>query len=250
MASIGENAFVACSGLAAITIPENVTNISANAFHGAGLTTVTIPSGVTSMGEDSFECPNLTNATISSGITAIGDYAFEYCTSLTSIMIPDTVTNIGAGAFNNCRSLVSVTIPANVTNIDDDAFEYCTSLLSVFLKGNAPAVALSSFFNDLFATAFYLPGTTGWGSTFGELPAFQWNAQVQIAGTSFGVMGNQFGINVTGNANTPIVLEACTNLAHPVWFPLQNLTLTNGSGFFSEPLQTNNSCCYYRLRSP
>jgi hypothetical protein len=46
------------------------------------------------------------------------------------------------------------------------------------------------------------------------------------------------------------VVEACTNLASPVWVPLQTNSLTNGSFYFSEPLQTNVSGRYYRVVSP
>jgi hypothetical protein len=45
-------------------------------------------------------------------------------------------------------------------------------------------------------------------------------------------------------------VEACTNLATPVWTPLQTLTLTNGSFYFTEPFQTNSAARYYRISSP
>jgi hypothetical protein len=61
---------------------------------------------------------------------------------------------------------------------------------------------------------------------------------------------NQFGFNITGTSNIPIVVEACTNLASPVWTARQSLTLTNGLFYFSEPLQTNGSGRYFRIRSP
>ena len=64
------------------------------------------------------------------------------------------------------------------------------------------------------------------------------------------VQNNQFGFNVTGTVNIPIVIEACTNLANPVWTPLLTGTLTNGLLYFSEPLQTNLSGRYYRISSP
>jgi len=61
---------------------------------------------------------------------------------------------------------------------------------------------------------------------------------------------NQFGFNVTGTANITIVLEACTNLASPVWVPLLNGMLTNGSFYFSDPDWANYSGRFYRFRSP
>ena len=55
------------------------------------------------------------------------------------------------------------------------------------------------------ATVYYLPGTTGWGSTFGGVPAVLWNPQAN----SFSFTGGQFGFNLTGPTNAVIVVEAC-----------------------------------------
>ena len=75
-------------------------------------------------------------------------------------------------------------------------------------------------------------------------------APIQTSGTNFGVRSNQFGFNITGTPYIPIVVEASTNLAGPVWIPIQTLTLTSGMVYFSEPLQTNSSGRYYRISSP
>jgi len=56
--------------------------------------------------------------------------------------------------------------------------------------------------------------------------------------------------NGISTANIPIMVEACTDLTTSVWTPLQILTLTNGLFYFSEPVQTNSSGRYYRIRSP
>jgi hypothetical protein len=52
-----------------------------------------------------------------------------------------------------------------------------------------------------------------------------------------------------GTNNIPIMLEACTNLASPVWVPLLSLTLSN-SFYFSDPQWTNYSARYYGLGFP
>jgi hypothetical protein len=93
---------------------------------------------------------------------------------------------------------------------------------------------------------YYLPGTTGWGTTFDGVPAVLWNPQAQTSDGSFGVQSNQFGFNITGTTNIPVVVEACTNVSNPNWLPLLNCTLTNGIVYFSDPRWTNYPSRFYR----
>jgi hypothetical protein len=106
------------------------------------------------------------------------------------------------------------------------------------------------FLDDNNATVYYLPGTTGWSNTFAGLPAMLWNPLFQASGPSFGVQSNQFGFNITWASGQTIVVEACTNLANPVWIPLETVTLTNGTFYFSDPQWTNYPGRYYRISSP
>jgi hypothetical protein len=76
-----------------------------------------------------------------------------------------------------------------------------------------------------------------------------WNPLIETADGSFGVRTNQFGFNITGTTNIPIVVQAADNLAHPVWTSLQSLTLTNGSYYFSEPFQPASPARLYRITS-
>jgi hypothetical protein len=106
------------------------------------------------------------------------------------------------------------------------------------------------FADDNYATVYYLPGTTNWGSTFGGLPAVLWNPQVQTSAVSFGVRTNRFGFAIAGTSNLTIVVETCTNLANAQWSPVGTITLTGGSCYFSDPQWTNYTRRFYRLRSP
>jgi hypothetical protein len=147
------------------------------------------------------------------------------------------------------------TVPKSVTNIGYEAFEFAFYLRKIYFTGNAPSLGASAFANSGYVTVYYLPGTTGWGPTYGGLLAVLWNPQAQTGDGKFGVQTNQFGFNIAGSSNLVMVVEASTNLFNPVWTALSTNTLntfigTNGTSYFSDPQWTNYPGRYYRLRSP
>ena len=77
---IGDNAFIDCTELTSVTIPDGVTSIDEAAFLGCtSLTSVTIPDSVTSIKSKAFfNCTSLKSVTIPASVTNIGDYALEY----------------------------------------------------------------------------------------------------------------------------------------------------------------------------
>ncbi len=154
-------------------------------------------------------------------VSSIEVGAFYGCTSLTSVTIPDSVTEIGYGAFGGCTSLTSITIGTGVTGIEGAGFSGCACVTGVYFKGNAPG-DLGEY---LFARAdraivYYLPGTTGWGPTFGGRPTALWRPAVEINDSNFGVRTNQFGFTLNWAGDRVLVVEACTDLAHPLWSPV------------------------------
>jgi hypothetical protein len=107
-----------------------------------------------------------------------------------------------------------------------------------------------AFGGDTNATVFYLPGTTGWGPTFGGLPKALWNPLIHASGPGLGVQPDGFRLEVTGTTNIPVVVEACVDLSSMVWVPLQTNNLTGGALFFLDPAWTNHPARFYRIRSP
>jgi len=141
-------AFMYCSGLTSVSIPNSVTEIGGSAFnYCSGLASVSIPNLVTEIGAWAFaHCSGLTSVDIPNSVTEIGGYAFDYCSGLTSIDIPNSVTEIGEGAFSHCRSLTSVVIPNSVTNIRNEAFMGCSGLTSVDIPNSVTKIANGVFY--------------------------------------------------------------------------------------------------------
>jgi len=73
---------------------------------------------------------------------------------------------------------------------------------------------------------------------------------IQTSGAGFGVHANLFEFNITGTSNLVIVVQACTNIANPVWQPVGTSTLTGGTAYFSDSQWANYPCRFYRLSSP
>jgi hypothetical protein len=79
---------------------------------------------------------------------------------------------------------------------------------------------------------------------------FPWNPLILSADGNFGVRNNQFGFNIAGTNGYSVVVAASTNLTNPTWTPLQTITLTNSSIYFSDPQWTNYPNRFYSLQMP
>ena len=177
--SIGGSAFLWCSSLTSVTIPDSVTSIGNAAFDGCfSLTSINIPDSVTSIGSSAFRnCSSLTSITIPDSVTSIGNSAFlgtnltyssvdgvEYLFSDSyaflidgssaggDLSLPSDVGGkpirvIADRAFYNCTSLTSVTIPNSVTSIGDYAFWNCTGLTSITIPNSVTSIGDYAFYN-------------------------------------------------------------------------------------------------------
>jgi len=281
---IGGGAFAECSGLTNIALGTGVTNILSQAFlgcpsvtaiavaaanpafssvggvlfnknqttlvlypAGSSGTSYAIPNSVTKIVDDAFmDSYNLASITLDPNLLSIGDSAFAYCYGLNSITIPNSVTNLGFSTFYECFNLTNVVIGSGLTSIGFQDFSYCVSLAGVYFTGSAPGTNSDVFDGDSAAVAYYLPGTTGWSATFDGLPTALWLPQLLASA----VRTNQFSFYVDWASGLSVVVEACTNLSHPVWSPLQTNVLTSSSWFFSDPQWTNYASRFYRASSP
>ena len=148
---ISGSAFVNCTGLTSVTIPNSVTRIGSFTFNGCtGLTSVTIPDSVTHIGYSAFNgCSGLTSVTIPNSVTYIGDFAFKGCSGLTSVTIPNSVTSIGSYAFDGCTGLTTVIFNAEKctqwgTNTNP-VFKTCTKLSTLTIGKSVTTIPSYDF---------------------------------------------------------------------------------------------------------
>ena len=248
--NIGNALFFGCYELSNVKLPNNLSNFGSLTFYYCfSLTNLNIPSNTTNIGDMAFfDCISLTSMTIPNSIVSIGYESFAGCANLTNIAIPDSVTSIGDAAFSGCSGLVKITMPDSITNMGSYVFSWGTNLKEVFFTGNVPSYDNPSIFTgDTNATAYYLPGSSGWGTTFSGIPTALWLPQIQTIGASFYSPTNQFGFGLNWASGQTVVVEASTNLIN--WQPVQTNTLTVGLAYFCDPQWTNYPDRFYRLRS-
>ena len=144
--SIGEDAFLSCTSLTGVTIPNSVTRIGDRAFRNCtSLASIDIPNSVTDIGNFAFSgCTSLASIDIPNSVTSIGNYAFQGCTSLASIDLPNSVTSTGDYAFQGCTSLTNVDLKS-CSYIREKAFQGCTSLKNVTFSANLSSIGDFSF---------------------------------------------------------------------------------------------------------
>lgn len=109
--SIGEFAFVSCSALTSIKLPNCLEEIGVCAFAGTGLTAIVFPTS----------------------LKIIDDNAFSDCLGLTNLNVPNGVTYINRDAFWGCRNLVLIRLPESAMPYEG-YFAECPCKIDVFAE--------------------------------------------------------------------------------------------------------------------
>lgn len=161
-------AFVDCTALETVILPENLKIIKTKTFQGCtSLKAIEIHDSVTEIGSGAFrECSALEKVTLGNNVTLIESKAFNKCVSLVSIVIPDSVTvlenrvfedcsalknvtfgtgieSIGESSFENCVSLTKVELPEGLKSLGEDAFSYCDTLEEIYLPQSVEEMSMS-----------------------------------------------------------------------------------------------------------
>jgi hypothetical protein len=252
--SISDNLTTTASGTYIQSSPftcaiNNNNTLTIVGYTGAG-GTVTIPAAfgglpVSSIGNNAFNGQTtVTSVTMPNSVASIGSSAFTYCFGLTNVILSTNLTSIGDNAFFECYDLLNMTIPASVTSIGQLAFYDCTSMAGMYFQGNAPATGVGPFDLDTNLTVYYLPGTTGWSSTFGGVPAVLSRPALSIT-----MAANNSAIISWPSFSTGFVLQQNSNPSTTNWTNSGFLINDNGTTRWVTNSSATGSL-FFRLNNP
>ena len=158
---ICDRAFIGCSILSEIHIPDSVISIGDWVFEDcSSLTQIHIPDFVTKIGEGAFsDCSSLAQIRIPDSVTSLGERAFARCSSLSQIHIPDSVTEIGDDTFLDCGSIAQIHIPYFVTKIGHQAFSGCSSLSLIPLPDFVTEIKSRAFAGCSSLSQIHIPNS-------------------------------------------------------------------------------------------
>jgi hypothetical protein len=143
--NIGSTAFLCCSSLRSITIPNSVTSMGRQmCWECHSLSSVIIPNGVINLKDYSFQnCTSLAIVSIPNGVTSMYGSAFQGSCVLARIVLPNSVTQMGS--FSGCSALENITIPNGVTSLYDNMFNNCSTLKSIIIPDGVTIINRDMF---------------------------------------------------------------------------------------------------------
>ena len=173
---IGTFAFLGCTALSSIELPDTLLRIARGAFNGCtNLSGIFIPAAVNSIEEMAFSwCLRMTaidvdpnnadfesrngvlfnedcsvlircpggvpgNYVVPEEVVELAPAAFSGCREMSGVEIPNGVRRIGESAFYGCAGLTNFLLPQSVTNVADWAIAGCLNLASITVDSNNPA---------------------------------------------------------------------------------------------------------------
>lgn len=148
--AIGKAAFMGCSKLTSVKVPEGVMTIGRGAFAGClNLARVEIPSTVKTIDVMAFAyCFLLREVDLPEGLEVLGQKAFEGCRDLQKVRIPGSVWCVATGVFSKCAELAELEIGEGVRFIEDYAFSECRKLKEVKVPEGTMVIKLLAWYGE------------------------------------------------------------------------------------------------------
>jgi hypothetical protein len=173
LTTIQSGAFIACTQITQINIPDSVTMIDDGAFSSCTrMTQINIPKSVTSIGQNIFvDCKNIIITSqntkfitlynilidiLNGVILSAGNFRSNDITTNTetnimwtinnkSYYLPNNIKEIGKIAFTRNTRLEQINIPEIVTTIGSGAFDRCNILKTITFSSNSRLTSLNNY---------------------------------------------------------------------------------------------------------
>ncbi len=158
--AIGANAFLGCTEITSVTVPEGVEEIGNKAFYNCrNLVTLKLPETVAAIGREAFSlCKKLSDITLPSGKCEIKQGAFTGCDVLKKVKLPRVTTDL-TEMFYGCDRLETVILPESLSKIGQFAFYYCTSLKTIVIPENVDTISPDAFYDSALETVYGYGGS-------------------------------------------------------------------------------------------
>lgn len=165
---IGMAAFINCSNLTKVNIPNTVTVIGENAFKGTSISSVAVPYSVQSIGYRAFgECKKLTSVsfnapnctvnkpfelsdniktvTFGNEVKTVPDSVCAGLYNLENLTFGNIVQNIGKNAFQGCSKLEVLDLTGPILRIGEGCFRDCENINSVTVGSMVSSIGNYAF---------------------------------------------------------------------------------------------------------
>ncbi|MBP5610352.1 MAG: leucine-rich repeat domain-containing protein, partial [Clostridia bacterium] len=162
----GDYAFMRCTSLTSVVIPDSVTTIEHSAFSGCtGLVSFVMGDGVTKLSNGLLGgCTNLKSVTIGKGLTSVPLQLLHDCTNLESVTTPFLAKSFGGLFGPELSSDNSQYVPASVKSVTitggspaGNYFKDSIHLTSVTIEDGVTRTG--SYTNCTGLTEFTIPGS-------------------------------------------------------------------------------------------
>ena len=172
--SIGQRAFLNCSSLQSVSLPDSLKKIEREAFWGTRLVEIDIPDSVTYLGRWAFCSSTLKKVGYPASLQTAdcgSNYAttwsggpFAGCPGLKEVVIDEGVTRLPANIFRydsssapeNAVGLETVQLPSTLEKIGSSAFKGCWHLTAIELPNSITSLETECFMgcNSLSSVIF------------------------------------------------------------------------------------------------
>ena len=194
---IGDRAFMDCSNITSVNIPNSVITIERWAFKNCtNLSEIQLSNNLGLLFGSAFDnCISLASISLPASLTIIEGIPFSGCCGLIDItvdsgndiyhsngncvietatktlirgcpnsVIPDdgSVTKLGSGSFDGCINVKSFVIPDSIEIIGSSAFANCTSLESVYIPTSVTSIGVNAFSGSNLTNVYYAGTESEW----------------------------------------------------------------------------------------